>query len=118
LKEFPQKNILESSIIDPSAERSFYFYGKITPPSIGQYQLPVIFLIYFADQRYHFRNRINRFGPLCRIMHQDRPGKPSLALDLIEELRPVMADRLALNLINLRQIDAQGFIQKESGESF
>lgn len=49
------------------------------------------------------------------FMHQDHPGRPSLALDMIEELRPVMADRLALNLINLKQIDAQGFIQKESG---
>ncbi len=53
--------------------------------------------------------------PYVGFMHQDRPGRPSLALDLMEELRPVMADRLALNLINLNQIEAQGFIQKESG---
>lgn len=53
--------------------------------------------------------------PYVGFLHQDRPGRPSLALDLMEELRPVFADRLALNLINLRQISADGFQQKESG---
>lgn len=38
------------------------------------------------------------------FMHRDRPGRRSLALDLMEELRPVWADRLALTLINTRQI--------------
>ncbi len=53
--------------------------------------------------------------PYAGFLHTDRPGRPSLALDLIEELRPVMADRLALSLINRRQINRQGFIAKESG---
>lgn len=49
------------------------------------------------------------------FLHQDRPGRPSLALDLMEELRPVFADRLVLSLINRKQITAEGFVQKESG---
>lgn len=49
------------------------------------------------------------------FLHQDRPGRPSLALDLMEELRPVFADRLALSLINRKQITGAGFTQKESG---
>jgi CRISPR-associated protein Cas1 len=53
--------------------------------------------------------------PYVGFLHQDRPGRPSLALDMMEELRPVFADRLALSLVNLRQIDPDGFIQKESG---
>lgn len=53
--------------------------------------------------------------PAVGYLHQDRPGRPSLALDLIEELRPVFADRLALSLINRKQINGQGFIRKESG---
>jgi CRISP-associated protein Cas1 len=53
--------------------------------------------------------------PYVGFLHQDRPGRPSLALDLMEELRPVFADRLALSLINRKQITGSGFVRKESG---
>lgn len=43
------------------------------------------------------------------FLHRDRPGRPSLALDLMEELRPVLADSLALSLVNRRQITGAGF---------
>lgn len=53
--------------------------------------------------------------PYVGFLHQDRPGRPSLALDLMEELRPVFADRLALSLVNRRQISGKGFQQHENG---
>jgi len=53
--------------------------------------------------------------PYVGFLHQDRPGRPSLALDLMEEFRPVLADRIALSLINRKQITGKGFTQKESG---
>lgn len=53
--------------------------------------------------------------PYVGFLHQDRPGRPSLALDLMEELRPVIADRMALSLINRQQIKAKGFTIKENG---
>lgn len=53
--------------------------------------------------------------PAVGFLHRDRPGRPSLALDLMEELRPIMADRLALSLINRRQIRPDGFVKTESG---
>jgi CRISPR-associated protein Cas1 len=53
--------------------------------------------------------------PYIGFLHQDRPGRPSLALDLMEELRPVLVDRLALSLVNRKQITGKGFTQKESG---
>jgi CRISPR-associated protein Cas1 len=53
--------------------------------------------------------------PYVGFLHRDRPGRPSLALDLMEELRPVFADRLALTLVNRKQIKGKGFVQKESG---
>ncbi len=53
--------------------------------------------------------------PYVGFLHQDRPGRPSLALDLMEELRPVFADRLALSLVNRKQINGKGFAHKESG---
>ena len=53
--------------------------------------------------------------PAVGYLHRDRPGRPSLALDLAEELRPVLADRLVLSLINRRQVSADGFRQQETG---
>ncbi len=53
--------------------------------------------------------------PAVGFLHRDRPGRPSLALDLIEEFRPFLADRLALSLINLRQVQNKGFKKTESG---
>jgi len=53
--------------------------------------------------------------PQVGFLHADRPGRPSLALDLMEELRPVFADRMALTLVNRRQIKGSGFTHKESG---
>ena len=49
------------------------------------------------------------------FLHADRPGRASLALDLMEELRPVLADRLALSLINRRQLTAADFVVEEAG---
>jgi len=53
--------------------------------------------------------------PAVGYLHRDRPGRPSLALDLMEELRPYFADRLALNLINLQRIKGKGFRRTETG---
>lgn len=49
------------------------------------------------------------------FLHRDRPGRESLALDLMEEFRPCMADRFVLTLINLRKIKASDFLFAESG---
>ncbi|MDQ2945758.1 MAG: type I-C CRISPR-associated endonuclease Cas1c [Acidobacteriota bacterium] len=53
--------------------------------------------------------------PSVGFLHRDRPGRPSLALDLMEELRPYLADRLVLSLINRQQVKASGFTTTESG---
>lgn len=53
--------------------------------------------------------------PSVGFLHRDRPGRPGLALDLMEEFRPVIADRLVLSLINRRQVDPKGFKQAENG---
>ena len=49
------------------------------------------------------------------VLHGDRPGRESLALDLMEELRPCFADRFVLTLINNRGISATDFEHAESG---
>lgn len=53
--------------------------------------------------------------PAVGFLHRDRPGRYSLALDLMEEFRPYIADRLALSLVNLSQVQGKGFKKKESG---
>ena len=53
--------------------------------------------------------------PYVGFMHTDRPGRVSLALDLMEELRPVLADRFVLSLINKRLVSPSGFERKEDG---
>ena len=53
--------------------------------------------------------------PFVGFLHRDRPGRRSLALDLMEELRSPLADRFVLTLINNRQVEPGGFIQKENG---
>lgn len=53
--------------------------------------------------------------PSVGFLHRDRPGRPGLALDLMEELRPFLADRLALTLVNRQQVNGRGFVRTESG---
>lgn len=53
--------------------------------------------------------------PQVGFLHRDRPGRPSLALDLMEELRPVLADRMAVTLINRQQVNPDGFTTSETG---
>ena len=49
------------------------------------------------------------------FLHRDRSGRPGLALDLMEEFRAILADRLALSLINRRQLTANDFEIRETG---
>jgi CRISP-associated protein Cas1 len=53
--------------------------------------------------------------PAVGFLHRDRPGRPSLALDLMEELRAYLVDRLALSLVNRQQVKPEGFTKTESG---
>jgi CRISPR-associated protein Cas1 len=53
--------------------------------------------------------------PSVGFLHADRPGRPGLALDLMEEFRPLVADRVALALVNRQQVTADGFVVREGG---
>lgn len=53
--------------------------------------------------------------PYVGFLHTQRPGRISLALDLMEELRSVFADRFVLSLINKRVVTEKGFTKKENG---
>jgi len=53
--------------------------------------------------------------PAVGFLHRDRPGRPSLALDLAEEFRPLLGERLALSLINRRQLSERDFTIFDNG---
>lgn len=54
--------------------------------------------------------------PYAGFMHKDRPGRPSLALDLMEEFRSILADRLVISLINRKQLNKDNFEEMPNGE--
>lgn len=57
----------------------------------------------------------NGLDAQCGFLHRDRPGRPSLALDMMEEFRPFLADRLVLSLINRRQVARGDFSCEPAG---
>lgn len=52
------------------------------------------------------------------FLHRDRPGRSSLSLDLMEELRPCIADRFVLTLVNNRILSEKDFVQQDNGAVF
>lgn len=56
--------------------------------------------------------------PQMGFLHRDRPGRPSLAIDLMEEFRAPLADRACLTLLNRRQVGASAFRHEETGAVF
>lgn len=53
--------------------------------------------------------------PYVGYLHTERPGRVSLALDMIEELRAVLADRFVLSLVNKKIVNGKNFTKKENG---
>jgi CRISPR-associated protein Cas1 len=75
-------------------------------------------LSFLYTMLYHdLRSALETTGldPAVGFLHRDRPGRMSLALDLMEEFRPFIADRLVLSLINLKQIERKDLSVSESG---
>ena len=96
----------------------FQFKGRSKRPPLDPVNALLSFL--YVILTHDTRSACESVGldPQCGFLHRDRPGRASLALDLIEELRPVFADRLVLSLINRQQITLNDFEQKENGATF
>lgn len=94
---------------------SFYFKERSRRPPLDNLNALLSFLYTLLTSEVTSALETVGLDPYVGFLHQDRPGRPSLALDLMEELRPVFADRLALSLINRKQISGKGFTQKENG---
>lgn len=94
---------------------SFPFRGRSRRPPMDNINALLSFL--YTLLAHDCRAALESVGldPMVGYLHTDRPGRPSLALDLMEEFRPFVADRLALSLINRCQVQASGFLRTESG---
>ncbi len=94
---------------------AFAYAGRSRRPPLDRINALLSFL--YAMLGHDCRSALEAHGldPQIGFLHVDRPGRASLALDLMEELRPVLADRLALSLINRRQLAANDFVLEEAG---
>jgi len=96
-------------------EPAFRFRGRSRRPPLDRINALLSFL--YAMLGHDCRSALEAHGldPQVGFLHTDRPGRAGLALDLMEELRPVLADRLALSLVNRRQLAADDFMVEEAG---
>lgn len=93
----------------------FQFTGRVKRPPTDRVNALLSFLYtLLANDVTHALETVG-LDPQVGFLHRDRPGRNSLALDLMEEFRVYMADRAALTLINRQQLSAEDFIEKESG---
>lgn len=96
-------------------EPTFAFSSRSRRPPLDPLNALLSFL--YSLLVHDCRSALETVGldPAVGYLHRERPGRPSLALDLMEELRPVVADRLALSLINRRQLTKHDFQSEVSG---
>lgn len=97
------------------ADEGFAFDGRSRRPPMDRVNAMLSFV--YTLLTHDIASALSGVGldPAVGFLHRDRPGRPSLALDLMEEFRACLADRLVLSLINLRQVQAGGFDVTESG---
>ena len=96
-------------------KEEFFFHGRSRRPPLDNVNALLSFLYVLLAHDIASALETTGLDPAVGFLHRDRPGRAGLALDLMEELRPVLADRLALTLINRRQVAGNGFSRNESG---
>lgn len=93
----------------------FVFSGRVRRPPLDPVNalLSFVYTLLSAD----CKSALESVGldSSVGVYHRDRPGRPGLALDLMEEFRAPLADRLVLTLLNRRQLKANDFIKEEGG---
>ena len=96
-------------------EPCFAFSGRSRRPPLDPLNALLSFV--YTLLVHDCRSALESVGldPAVGFLHRERPGRPSLALDLMEELRPVLADRLVLSLVNRRQLGPRDFETAVSG---
>jgi len=98
-----------------SQKGDFFFRKRTRRPPLDNMNALLSYL--YTILVHDCRSALESVGldPAVGYLHRDRPGRPGLALDLMEEFRPVLADRLALSLVNRKQVKGKGFCKTETG---
>ena len=94
---------------------AFAFAGRNRRPPMDAVNCLLSFLYTLLAHDVRSALEVVGLDPAVGFLHRDRPGRPSLALDLMEEFRHYIADRLACTLINKGQVRARGFVKQEAG---
>ncbi|KNY27426.1 type I-C CRISPR-associated endonuclease Cas1c [Pseudobacteroides cellulosolvens] len=92
----------------------FFFHERIKRPPTDNVNALLSFLYTILSHDVEAALESVGLDPQVGYLHRDRPGRSSLALDMMEEFRSYLVDRMVLSLINRRQINGKGFIKKES----
>lgn len=93
----------------------FFFKGRSRRPPLDRMNALLSFLYTLLTHDCRAAAESVGLDPAVGFLHRDRPGRPSLALDLMEEMRAALVDRLALSLVNRRQIHAKDFSVADNG---
>lgn len=96
-------------------KENFAFRSRNRRPPLDNINALLSFL--YSMLAHDLRSACESVGldPQVGFLHRDRPGRAGLALDLMEEFRPFLPDRLALSLINRQQVSAGGFKTHDNG---
>ncbi len=99
----------------PDREDRVCFTGRSRRPPLDEVNALLSFV--YTLLTHDCRSALEAVGldPAAGFLHRLRPGRPSLALDLLEEFRPALADRLVLSLINRRQVTKRDFQTLDTG---
>jgi CRISPR-associated protein Cas1 len=95
-------------------KEDFYIKNRNRRPPMDRFNALISFLYTMLGLDVTSALETVGLDPAVGFLHRGRSGRNSLSLDLMEELRPYLADRLALSLINRRQITAEDFTVKET----
>lgn len=102
-------------VIKPGMRETFKLNGRTRRPPLDRFNALLSFL--YSVLMNDCRSACETIGldPQLGFLHGVRPGRAALALDLQEEFRSILCDRLALTLINRGQINAGDFDEREGG---
>lgn len=96
-------------------KKDFSFTGRNKRPPLDPMNAMLSFVYTLLTNTITSALETVGLDPYVGYMHTDRPARTSLSLDLIEELRAVLADRFVLSLVNKKIVTAKNFTYKENG---
>lgn len=96
-------------------KNDFYFHGRSKRPPMDNMNALLSFVYTLLTNQMTAALETVGLDPCVGYLHTIRPGRSSLALDLIEELRAPLADRFVLSLINKKILNKKNFKKKENG---